>query len=128
MPSLHSAVRVRIFCTAIKICSGTPYGGQRRTQALTDRAGALTGHQARTDTHPGVVIDPGQGFGAGAISQRKAAHRRQTTRRPDIAAGHHGGWTAHQRPWHHACGKAYVQPCFDQVSGPLVHHSPISRF
>jgi hypothetical protein len=29
---------------------------------------------------------------------------------------------------HRACGKAYTQPCFDQVSRPLVHRSLISRF
>ena len=28
---------------------------------------------------------------------------------------------------HHACGKAYTQPCFDQVSGSLMHRSLISR-
>jgi hypothetical protein len=40
----------------------------------------------------------------------------QTSRQVTTAGGRHTNDL-----WHHACGKACVQSCFDQMSGPLVH-------
>lgn len=44
-----------------------PVAGQRRTQPVADRAGALTGYHMSTDAHPRVIIDPRQCLGRGAI-------------------------------------------------------------
>ncbi|OVF03971.1 hypothetical protein B0173_02485 [Mycobacterium avium subsp. paratuberculosis] len=53
---------------------GGPVSRQRRPQSVANRAGTLTRHQPRADTHPGMVVDAGQRFGAGAIGQRETPH------------------------------------------------------
>lgn len=51
---------------------GRPVGVQRGGQAVTDRAGALGGHQLGTETHPEVLVDSGRRLGVGAAGRWKS--------------------------------------------------------
>jgi len=95
---------------------GDPVAPHRQGKGVTDRPGALPGHQQRRDAVPGVVIDPGQRLGVRAVGQQEPTddvhlpklHRPPTLPPtpllpppvPRLGIDQAG---AHQRPVHRRC-------------------------
>jgi hypothetical protein len=54
--------------------AGDRVGSQRLREHAADRARSGAGDQPGRDAVPGVVVDPGDGFDLGAVSEQDAAH------------------------------------------------------